>query len=362
MYRRTSLSMIAFLGSAALLAGCGSSSSGGSTASGGSSTGTGTGSGSNNSSQTASAELTSAVTALGNASTLTAAIKLGATPADITSLLKANKATLSPAEVNAIAGAQIAIEVSAPAGKKLSDLTSGATGEAVNFSISDNGTTFLSIRSVDKTLYLQADLKDLLNTIGQSSTYQGLAAETSALPSFIQALFAGKWVSLPESAASSLTGGLGASTGASANPAQEQQFITALQGILAKDVTVTRTSSGSTDQLALSANSQTLAKDLVTALSSAVPAAASELGSADPSSVPSRTIALTAAVTNGSLSQIAIDLGQFANKGKTSFPLDLNFTQGGAAITAPSGAVKVDTSQLGALFGGLAGGLGGSSG
>jgi hypothetical protein len=359
MHRRTSMSMVAFLGSAALIAGCGASSSGGN--GGGSGSG---GSGSNNSSQTPAAELTSAVTALGNASTLTAAIKLGATPADISALAKSNHSTLSPAEINAIAGAQIAIEVSAPAGKKISAL-SGTTGVgAADFSISDSGTTLISFRSVNKTVYIQTDIKDLLATIGESNVLAGLSAESASLPSFVQALIAGKWVSLPESATKSLTHSLpsGTTGGATPNPAQEQQFITGLESILTKDVTVTRTSSGSTDNLALSANSKTLAKDFVSTLSSAIPAAGSALNGADTSTVPSQTIKLTAAVTNGVLSQISIDLGQFDKKKSVNFPLDINFTQGGAAITAPSGAVPVNTKMLGSLLGGFAGGLGGTTG
>jgi hypothetical protein len=355
MQRPMSLAMVAFIGSAALIAGCGSSSS--SNGSGGNKTG---GSGSNNSSQTPAAELTSAVSALGKASTLTTSIKLGANASQISQLAQSLHKTLTSAQANAIAGAQISVEVAAPSGKTLGALTgSDASGSAVDFTVSDNGTNFISLRSVSKTLYIQVDLKDLLTAIGETSAYQSLSAESAQLPSFIQALFQGKWVSLPESAAKSLTGSLGATGGASANPAQEQQFIAGLKTILTKDVTVTRTSSGGTDVLALSANSRTIATDLISTLSSAVPSAAGALGSANASNVPSQNIALSAQVAGGALSQLSIDVGQFDKKQKISLPIDVNFTESGPSIGAPSGAVPVDTAQLGALFGGLTGGSAG---
>jgi hypothetical protein len=356
MHRRTSFVMVAFISSAALIAGCGSSSSSGGGGSGGGSVGTG----SNNSSQAPAAELASAVTALGNTSTLTAAIKLGATASQISALAKANGTSLTSAETNAIAGAEISIEASAPSGKTLGDLGGGTGPGAVDFTISDNGTNFISIRSVNKTLYLQADLKDLLNTFGKGSIYASLQAESAQLPSFIQALFAGKWISLPESAAKSLEGSLGGgAASASANPAQQQKFIQGLKTILTNDVKVTRASSGGTDKLDLSANLRTIVTAFLSTISSAVPAAGSALSAAKPSSVPNENVALTASVTGGALSELSIDLGQFDHKGKVSFPLDVLFTRGGSAITAPSGAVAVNTQQLGQLFGGLAGGLGG---
>lgn len=354
MQRRTNVALITFTSSAILLAGCGSSSSSG--GGGGGSVGTGT----NNSSQAPGSELASAVTALGNVSTLTASLKLGATASQISDLATANSSTLTSAETNAIAGAQISIEVSAPSGKKLSDLGGGTGPAAFDFTISDNGTNFISLRSVNQTVYVQADLKDLLNTIGKGSTFASLQGESAALPSFAQALIAGKWISLPESTLKSLESTLGAAAGtASPNPAQQQQILGALQTILTNDVTVTRVSSGSTDKLDLSANLRTLVTGFIGSVSSAVPAAGSALSGVDPSSVPDENIALTASVTGGALSELSIDLGQFDHKEKVSFPLNLSFTGGGSAVAAPSGAVAVDSSQLSQLFAGLAGGLGG---
>jgi hypothetical protein len=360
MQRRTSLAMLALASSVALVAGCGSSSSGGST---GATTTTG-GTGSNNSTQSPSAELTSAFSALGKASTLTSSFKLGATADNIKTLAGSQGATITDSQAAAIAGAQISVEVQAPSGKTLSDLSSGGgTGAAVDFTVSDNGTNFLTLRSLNKTLYLQVDLKDLLSTIGESSalsTVQGLEANPQ-FPAFVKALIDGKWVSLPTSAATGLAGG--ATGGSSANPQQEAAVVNGLKQILANDVTVTRTSTGSTDVLKLTANSKTVATDFISTITAAVPSAALALGSTDPSQIPSKDITLGATVTGGALTQLSIDIGQFAPANKPlTLPIQLNFSQSGSAITAPSGAVPVDTAQLSQLFGSFAGGLTGAGG
>jgi hypothetical protein len=356
MHRRTSLAVAAIAGSAALVAGCGSSSSGGAA-----------GSSSNNSSLTPAAELTSAVTNLGHATTLTTSLKLGANASQISALARSQGSSISPSEASTIAGAAVTVEIAAPSGKTLDDL-SGTTGSGavVDFSVSDNGTKFLSLRSVSHKVYVQADLKDLLNKLGQASTYQSLSAESSSLPSFFQALIAGKWVSIASSSLTSLTGTAPGGSGASANPSQQEQFINELKTILTKDVTVARTSSGSTDQLALSADSRTIAQDVLADLSTAVPGAGAALGTTNTQNIPNRRIKLNASVTNGALSALSLDLGQFDTSKQVSLPVQLTFAQNGAAITAPAGAVPVDTSQLSQLLqgfvGGFQGGLPGSGG
>jgi hypothetical protein len=348
------MAILAFASSAALVAGCGGGSSGGGPAPTGS---TGT-----SPSESPQAELTDALSALGNASVLTTTLKFGPDAASGISDLASSSSTgssLTQSQIDAIAGAQIAVEVAAPSGKTLSDLSNGdSTGAAVDFTVSDNGTDFLTVRSVDKTLYLQADVKDVLDTIGQGALYAQLQQGSSQLPPFVQALFNGKWISLPESSLSGLTG----QTSSSPSPQQVQQVIAGLKTILAKDVTVARQSAGSVDNLTLTANSRTIATDFVDQFSSLVPGGASSLGSADPSTVPSKNITLGAQVTGGSLSQLSIDFGQFDPQGKGHLPLEVDFVQGGAAITAPSGATEVSTQELSSLFGSFAGGFTGGTG
>jgi hypothetical protein len=356
MQRRISYALIALASSTALVAGCGGGSSGGG------STGSTGATGSNNSSQSPQAELTSAFSNLSKAHTLTLSIHLDTDAATIKGIAGDSNSSLTDAQANAIAGAKLAVEVVAPSGKTIGDLSgTGGTGAAVDFTVSDNGTNWVTIRSVNKTLYIQADVKDILDAIGQGAMYAQLQQGVAQMPSFVQSLFQGKWVSLPESAASSLTGTSGSGTGSAE---QAQQFIDAFKQILANDVTVTRTETGTTDKLELKANSRKLATDFVSTFSTLVPSAGAALGQADPSQVPDQDIVVNAAVTGGALSQLSIDFGQFSPDPATNhLPLAIDIAETGPAITAPSGAVPVNTQELGQLFGSLlGGGLGGSSG
>ncbi|HWA65136.1 MAG TPA: hypothetical protein VG899_02040 [Mycobacteriales bacterium] len=347
MLRRTALAATVLTATASLLAGCGGGSSGG-----------GSANTSNDSSLSPQAELTSAVQALGNASTLTATVKLGADGSQLLSFVKAQdkSAKLTSAQASEIAGISLSFEVAAPSGEKLSQLT-GLTDEgAANISVSEGSKSLVTIRSVNKTLYLQADLKDVLNDLGQAATYRQMTAAAGQLPGFLGALVQGKWVSLPLSTLKSLSGSLGAVTSATPDAAKSHQFLSAIEGLLTKDVTVTRTSSGSTDNLTLTANLRTLAGDVTSTFATLVPGAGAALGSADVSSAPNKNVTLDAMVTNGALSSLSFDLGQIAKSGNGTLPLDLAFAQSGAAITAPSGATAVDLSTLTSLLGSFGGG------
>ena len=76
--------------------------------------------------------------------------------------------------------------------------------------------------------------------------------------------------------------------------------------------------------------------------------------------MPNKDVTLNATVTDGALTSLSFDLGQLAKNGKGSLPIQLTFTRSGPTISAPSGAVAVDLSQLGQLLGAFSGGLGSS--
>jgi hypothetical protein len=347
MPRRTAFAAVVLTATASLLAGCGGGSSGGG------STNT-----SNDSSLSPQAELTSAVQALGNASTLTASLKLGASGSQVLSFVTAQdkSAKLTSAEAAEIAGISLNFEVSAPSGQKLSQLTGLTSEGAANISVVEGAKSLITIRFINKTLYLQADLKDVLNALGQASTYRQMTAAAGQLPGFLGALVQGKWVSLPLSTLKQLTGSLGSVASATPNSADSSRFLSAIEGLLTKDVTVTRTSSGSTDNLTLTANLRTLAGDVTSTFATLVPGAGAALGKADVSSAPNKNVTLDATVTNGTLSTISFDLGQIAKSGNGTLPIELAFTPSGTAISAPSGATAVDLSTLGSLLGSLGGG------
>ncbi len=343
MPRRAFISALALAATASLLAGCGGGSSGGS------------GSGTNNNSGPAG-ELTSAIDALSNASTVDATVKIGATASQLLTFVKQHdpSSKMTASQANALAGAQLAFEATAPSGKTLGQSGTNGGG-AADISISDNGSPLFTLRVVNKTLYFQVAVKNLLDTLGKSSTYAQIQSAAGQLPSFIQALLRGGWVSLPESTAKSLSSQLGGSQ-SSGSSSQGNAVLNALKSLLSKDVTVTRTSSGGTDVLTISGNARTLTSDFMSAVTSNVPAAGAALGSTNPSSVPSKTISLTATVTGGALSSLSIDLGQFTKTGKPSLPLQLAISKSGPSISAPSGATPIDTNELGQLLGSFSGG------
>jgi hypothetical protein len=353
MQRRTTFAAVALSATVTVLAGCGGSSSGT-----GSSNNTGTSStgGSNSSSSTPTAELTNAVDKLSSGSTLTATLKLGASESQLKSFVSSQGASIPPAAASALAGASISIEAQAPSGKTLAD---GSSGSAANVSIDVGGKSLISFRDVSQVIYIQVDVKDLLNTIGKSSTFQEIQGASAQLPAFVQDLLAGKWVSLPLSTLKGLTGAAGASTPSSPSASQQNAVVGVLKSILSKDVTVTRTSSGSTDDLTLTGNTKTIANDLVSGVSSAVPSLGALSSSAG--NPPNKTVTLHATVSGGVLTSLSVDLAQFAKKSTSaSFPLELDFAQSGASISAPSGATPVDTSTLTQLLGAFGGGgLGG---
>lgn len=353
MFRRSATAVVALTATAGLLAGCGSSSSGGNAAT------------SNVSGASAAAELSSALTALGQASTLTASLKLGATGSQFLHFVKSqNKsAHLTADQANVIAGSSINVELAAPSGKTLSDLSSTgglSKSGAVDISVVDNGKTFFTLRSVNQVVYLQADVKDFLNAIGKSAAYRQIQSAGGQLPSFVGALVQGKWVSLPISTLKALGSSLGAGVPSTTNPTQNNQLLDQLKSLLTKDVTVTKSSSGSTDTLTLTTNLRSFVGDFTTGLAASIPGAGSALSSANLSTVPDKNVSLVATVTSGALASLSFDLGQVAKTAGGTLPIQLSFSRSGPAISAPSGAVAVDLSQLGGLLGAFGGS--GSSG
>ncbi|HEX3705338.1 MAG TPA: hypothetical protein VHV76_01785 [Mycobacteriales bacterium] len=348
MQRRPAIAIVALTATAGLLAGCGGgSSSGGSAPS------------SNNTSLSPAAELTSSITALGTAPTLTASLNIAATGSQLLSFVKTQDkgSKLTSKQAAEIAGLQVSFEVAAPSGKTLSSLSGLSNAGAVNIAIGEAGKSLLNIRLVKQVLYLQVDLKDVLNDIGQASAYRQITAASGQLPGFVGSLVKGKWVSLPLSTLKQLGSSLGAGTPPTSSASKSRQLIASLKSLLTKDVTVTRTSSGGTDQLALSGNLRVLAGDLTSTFASEIPGASAALGKANLSSVPNKSVTLQATVTSGSLSSVTFDLGQLAKSGNGSLPIELAFARTGAAITAPSGAVAVDLSTLGQLLGSFTQGL-----
>jgi hypothetical protein len=347
MARRTFYAGVALASAATLLAGCGAQSAGSGAG--------GTGAGANDSSQPPAAELASAVNAVSNSSTASVTVRLGLTPSQVQGLANSGGDMLSPAQSRQIAGIKVTVQVSAPSGKTLAQAGNAA---AVAMTVSDNGTSYLSFRVVDKTVYIQANLADLLKAFGKGQLLAGLEAESANLPAFVQALVAGKWVSISQDSLKQLSEVLGATPPPTPPASAPGALTNALRSVLAKDTTVRRTSAGTTDDLTITGNTRRILRGLIGQLRSLVPGSGVVLAHLHPRVVPAKRLTVKAQVTGGALSELSVNVTQLAPRKTQAVPLVVTITRGGAPVTAPSGAVPVTLPPLGALLGGL-GGLGG---
>jgi hypothetical protein len=185
-----------------------------------------------------------------------------------------------------------------------------------------------------------------------------LKAQTKSMPSFVQAVINGQWVSVPGSALSSLanlTGG-----GASSAPGNGPRMLHDLRQAIDRHVTITASGSDSRgDHYVLHADARALAADLRDSLSAALPGG-SAIGQRVPSNIAHKTIRVDAWVNDGALSELSMDVLQLTDSTKvpagTTLPLDITFDRTGDDITAPSDVTPVDLTQLGTLFGALTGG------
>ncbi|MGN6475026.1 MAG: hypothetical protein ACTHK4_15445 [Mycobacteriales bacterium] len=341
MYRRTATAVVALTATAGLLAGCG----------GGSSSGAKTNTG-NLSASTAAGQLAAAVSALGQAKTLTVSLKVDATSRQVLRFEQQRHAALTAKQAAAIAGATVTLEVVAPSGKTISQISGLSSVGGTNISLVDNGANVLSLRAVGQTAYLQLNLKDLLTALNQDQMYRQIVGAGTQLPAFLSAAVHGKWISLP---LSTLAGVAPRPTATSS--AQSSQFIEKLKALLTNDVTVTKTTSGGTDTYTLTANIRTFAGDFKSGLGGSIPGLGSVFTSTKVAKLPNRNVTMTATVTGGALTGLTIDLGQLTTTGHGTLPLQMGFAQSGPAITAPSGAVAVDPTQLTQILGAFGGGL-----
>jgi hypothetical protein len=334
----------------------------------------------NNSAQAPSAELASAVTNLGAGTALSVTLRHGGSERLLARMLRGAGVPLAGVDFAQLAATQLSVETVAPSGKTIGDLDAGDLSASSDLAVRSGTTTYLEVRHVDKTLYLRVDLKDLLAAVGQPGRYTALESKASSLPGFAKAFVAGDWVALPDSTLSLLRSLRGGSLGATATPgpsagaAPAVRLIAELRTLLTHGVRVTRVSAGTTDRLALTVSARSLVADLRALRPAALGSGARARSGRAPLSTSAAgrlTVRLGAAIREGALSALTVNLGQLTRHPRLSLPLQAVFARTGPAISAPSGAVQVDAVGLLGLFdlfggqragNGLLGGLGGLGG
>jgi len=324
-------------------------------------TGCGSGSGAKSTaSKDPKAAFATGLSGLSDTDALTVTLKLDTTADALIGFAKESGDTLDAQTAQHIATAAVLFETKTNDGTKLSDIKPGTkVNAATRVAIQDNGKTLGEFRTVDQSLYAQADVKTLLDLFGQSKSYADLTARTKQMPAFVQAFVNGQWVVLDLNAIKALAGQFG---GAAASPStqQAQKLMTDLKAVIGKDVIVTRVGTDADgDHLKLTTQSRTFVNDLVQTVGSDLPAASLATGSFKPANVPDHSVVLDAWVKDGALSKLSIDVVQFAKpsdvKPGDSLPVVLTFEQSGDDISKPSDATPVDTTSLFTLLGSLGG-------
>lgn len=362
MRRGFALAVIATLSSATLLAGCGSSSSGGSTGSTG-------GGGTNNSSAPPQTEFTDALHSLTAGQSLTTTLGLDTTSANLIKISGEKGSTpVTQTQADLITSAKLTVAIQAPSGKTLSDVTSSAgsasaAGSSVRVTGSANSTTYFTFTVVNKNIYLQLNLQGILDAAGQSAAYAGIKSAVSSQPAFAQDFIAGKTIEIPATVIASLTDLLKGATQSQSsspvpNPSQIAGLVGGVEAAIINDLNVTRTSTGTTDVLALDGNIRTIGEDVIQAIATALPAVAAQLDPSRANSAPNRSVTAEASVTGGTLSKLEFDFGQFSPGQTDTLPIAAEFSTASPNISAPSGATVVSFQDLVSFFTAFAGSTG----
>ena len=326
--------------------------------------GCGGGGSSNTSNKDPKAAFSTGLSGLGKTDVLTVTLKFDTTADNLIALSKEDKSggnVLDAATAKDIANGELVFETKTLNGKNISEHKAGAGNPvAIRFAFNDNGSTYVEIRSRDNTLFAKADVKNLLDLFQQSKAYTELQARANSLPPFVKAFVGGQWVSLDLGVLKSLAGQFGGGAAASPNPAMGDKIVAALKDAITRDSTVARIGTDSQgDHLRLTAQSRALFADLLHSLGTAIPGGELILSKIDTNKIPDHSIVVDAWISNGSLAKLSLDVAQFVpadqKKPGDTLPIVLTFDRSGDDIPAPSGATKVDLSQLGSLLGGLGG-------
>lgn len=262
------------------------------------------------------------------------------------------------------------IKVTISGDKALKDYKAGDTDTPnVDFTVQAGGKDFLELRTVKGALYLKSDVPSIMSLTGLPSSALQQELQNPSIPAAlqpaIQAAVAGKWIGISaddlksvQQLAQSLGGSGDLSAPSPSAPSQLQiaQFTQQLVQSLSKDSTITDKGNG---QLEITGNAKALYQDIVKSLqplAASVPGAGKDFTkAADASGVPDKNVTFDAWLSGGALTELKIDVLQFAPASQTAgghAPLDIKFSQSAPSVDAPSGVTNIDLkSVLGSLQG-----------
>lgn len=330
--------------------------------------------------QSPASAVDSAVSSLGSSSSLDMHLSLGISPAQAETLSGKSGSHMTAADATALTKGSIFFATQTGHGEAL-DSKQALTDSSNAF---DLGLQFgsqkpLELKYIDQNLYLRADTSQLLTDLGQNPAkadgFKRTLAQINTVVPGISNLGGSSWVEVSHSSllsVESLLKQLGASQGSTQpSPAQLQTAMTqlrtdALNALKAHSTFTSMGSSGGTTEYAmtvdvhsfLAAFGPALQKDL-----GALPFVGTKANSSFTKlqdKVPAGQKATADLyATGGKLSEISVDLNQFAGKQKVNFavPVKAAFTTP-PAISAPAGATNLDLRNLPQLLQQILGGLG----
>lgn len=240
-----------------------------------------------------------------------------------------------------------------------SDPANARSETTINIAGDSNATV---IRMVDRTIYVRVDGQGLLEMFGTKDTdlqRQIHQAESSGL-TFLKPALEGKWLSFK--GLDKLAGQAGVSAPSASN--QKQATSAFVQKLLSAATVSTAGTDAAGTHLVVNVPARlayAALRDSLASLGGTLPPGALP----DASSIPAKNVKFDAWVKDGNLTQMEVDLRQFAALGDKPLPagvdalaLHLTFREFAGTISAPSGAVPVD---LQSLTKGLMGGSASSS-
>ena len=266
--------------------------------------------------------------------------------------------------------------------KTLDQLTVGgkADGSSVALEVTSGDGSgakhLIGLRSVDKTLYVQVDVKSITSLDpdnSELSSVNGLLSSVDELgPSFdsVKALAHGQWVSLDVAAFTDFFKSLGGGSGSDDSGDSDlglpsdlptavpsdlagktfAQLVTPLHDALTKDAKLTDLGNkDGADHIQATIPARTLTKDLKGWLEGSMGSLSKELpGDFDKAldDVPNKSLTLDLALKGGELRGITVDLAQLDDTAHGSLPLAISFEGSAAQIDAPKGAKQLNPQDL----------------
>ena len=314
--------------------------------------------------QSPAAAVDSSVSQLGNSSSVSIRVSVGITAQQAREISGKNGSSFTADEANALSHGSVFFTAQTGHGEAIdSNQALTDTKDAYDFGLQIGSSTPLEIKYVNQNLYALADVSRLLSDVGQNpgqgaAFQKDLASLNSVVPG-ISTLGTNQWVEVSHESLSSLGALLKQAAGSNGlDTAQIQSELAQLRtaGLSSLKANSTYSSLGQHDGRSeysatvdmhgfVTSFGQAVQKDLagVPLIGTKISSGVSQLEAKVPAG---KTAVADVYTSGGKLSEVDVDLNQFA-KHKMNFPVPLKvvFTSP-PAISAPTTATPLDLSNL----------------